>query len=126
MRADGTETARWLLNEFTNIEDVSAKHKPTSFRFASESTFLAIVASIWVCSAPAQDSPPLATTLRYGAEPVLPALTDSSAFLSTNWNVGFTLGAGFGISDMGSTEAHHLAVATLHLGKRLESEWLPP
>lgn len=36
--------------------------------------------------------------------------------------MGFTFGAGFGVKAMGSCEAHHLALATLHVGKLLHSE----
>jgi opacity protein-like surface antigen len=54
--------------------------------------------------------------------PASPTVPEPTAFLPTNWNVGFTLGAGFGVSAMGSTEAHHLTAATLHVGKLLESE----
>jgi opacity protein-like surface antigen len=41
--------------------------------------------------------------------------------LSSNWNVGFTLGAGFGPEIMGSRSEHHLAAGILHVGKLLNS-----
>jgi len=84
--------------------------------------FLALVISLWVCSAPAQDSPSLSPTLSLAAVPASPALPEPPAFLPTNWNIGFTLGAGFGVSAMGTTEAHHLTAATLHVGKLSASE----
>lgn len=123
MQADGTAPATLLLNELTTIEDMNAKQKPSDYQFTGERILLTFALSVWVCSAQAQDSPAIASTLRHEAAPELPVLTDSPAVLPTNWDVGFTLGAGFGISDMGSTKAHHLAVATLHVGKRLESDW---
>jgi lipid A 3-O-deacylase len=83
---------------------------------------LAFIASLWICSAPAQDSHFLSPTLSLEAAPASPAVPEAPAFLSTNWNVGFTLGASFGVAAMGSTEAHHLTTATLHVGKLLESE----
>jgi opacity protein-like surface antigen len=75
-----------------------------------------------VCSVPAQDAPILSPTLSLEVAPASPALPEPTAFLPTNWNIGFTLGAGFGVTAMGSTEAHHLTAATLHVGKLLESE----
>jgi len=84
--------------------------------------FLLFVISLWACSVPAQDSHFLSPTWSLELAPALPALRETHAFLSTNWNLGFTLGAGFGVTAMGSSQAHHLAAATLHVGKLLESE----
>ena len=81
-----------------------------------------MVISLWACSAPAQDTAIILPKLSLEAAPASPALPEPPAFLTTNWNVGFTLGAGFGVSAMGSTEAHHLTAATLHIGKLLASE----
>ncbi len=83
---------------------------------------LAFAISLWVCSAPAQDSHFLSSTLSLETAPVSPALPEARAFLSTNWNIGLTMGAGFGVSAMGSSVAHDLTVTTLHVGKLLESE----
>jgi len=81
-----------------------------------------LLISLWVFSALAQDLPSLAPTLSREVSPALPAVPEPASILPTNWNMGFTLGAGFGVSAMGSTEAHHLTAATLHVGKLLESE----
>ncbi len=83
--------------------------------------FLALAISLFVCAAHAQDSSPFAPMPSLEHAPALPTLPDPHALLSTNWNMGFTLGAGFGVSDMGSAESHHLTAATLHVGKLLES-----
>ncbi len=50
-----------------------------------------------------------------------PAATLPSEGLLTNWNLGFTLGTGPGLSAFGSSEAHDLAIATLHVGAPLVS-----
>ena len=54
--------------------------------------------------------------------PASPATSVAPESASTNWNVGLTFGAGFGVAALGSTDAHDLAIATLHVGKLLESE----
>ena len=51
-----------------------------------------------------------------------PATSEAPESASTNWNGGLTFGAGFGVAALGSTDAHDLAIATLHVGKLLESE----
>jgi len=84
--------------------------------------FLLFVISLWACSVPAQDSHFLSPTSSLEPAPALPALPETHAFLSTNWNLGLTLGAGFGVTAMGSSQAHHLTAATVHLGKLLESD----
>ncbi len=83
---------------------------------------LAFVISLRVCSVPAQDAPFSSPTLSLEAAPASSAPPEPTAFPPPNWNIGFTLGAGFGVSAMGSTESHSLSVATLHVGKILESE----
>lgn len=81
-----------------------------------------MLVSLWSIYASAQDALSLSPTLSLQPESAPPPFPEQSASQSTNWNVGLTMGAGFGLSAMGSTVAHDLAVATLHIGKRLASE----
>ncbi len=83
---------------------------------------LAPVVSFGPFSTLAKDSTNTPPYPSYEVAPPGSAISERSSFVSTNWNIGLTLGAGFGVSAMGSTKAHDLAVATLHVGKLLESE----
>ena len=75
---------------------------------------------LWMSTGMAEDATNApASLLRSEASP---ATSEAPESASTNWNVGLTFGAGFGVAALGSTDAHDLAIATLHVGKLLESE----
>ena len=74
---------------------------------------------LWMCTGMAEDSTNAPANFRLE---VSPSTSEAPASASTNWNVGLTFGAGFGVAALGSTDAHDLAIATLHVGKLLESE----
>ena len=75
---------------------------------------------LWMCTGMAEDSTNApASLVRSEASP---ATSEAPESASTNWNGGLTFGAGFGVAALGSTDAHDLAIATLHVGKLLESE----
>ena len=48
------------------------------------------------------------------------------ALLCSNWQMGFTFGAGFGINGLGSSQAHDLAVGALRIGKLLNRDESTP
>jgi len=83
---------------------------------------LSVVIPFWALSAVAQDTNSVSTNPTPEAPPAMPAIAQPSPFLPTNWNVGFTLGAGFGVKAMGSTQAHGLTAASIHVGKLLVSD----
>jgi lipid A 3-O-deacylase len=83
---------------------------------------LFMVIGLVALSATAQDSTPLSPEVRIEAPTSLPVLSLPSGFLPPDWNMGFTLGNGFGIHSMGSKEEHDLATASLHVGKILASD----
>jgi hypothetical protein len=84
--------------------------------------FLSLVIPLCAFSALAQDTNSSSSSLKAEASPALPAIGQPSAFLPTNWNIGFTLGAGFGVKAMGSAQAHGLTDASIHVGKLLASD----
>jgi lipid A 3-O-deacylase len=73
-------------------------------------------------SAAAQNSFSMSPALSTNAEPALTVFPEPPGLLPTNWNMGFTVGTGFGLNAMGSTRAHDLAIGTLHVGKLLTSD----
>ena len=74
---------------------------------------------LWAYTGFAEDSTNAPTDLRLDESP---STSEPLASQSTNWNVGFTVGAGFGVTALGSSVAHDLATTTLHAGKLLETE----
>jgi lipid A 3-O-deacylase len=78
--------------------------------------------ALWLFTAQAQVFSPFSSTISLKAANDLRVPSEASVLLPTNWNIGLTLGAGFGVKAVGSTEAHHLSAATLHVGKLLTSD----
>jgi hypothetical protein len=70
----------------------------------------------------AQDTNSCSSSLNAGASPVLQAVAQPPTFLPTNWNLGFTTGAGFGVKALGSRQSHGLTTASIHVGKLLVSD----
>jgi hypothetical protein len=85
-------------------------------------TTLALVISLGVGLAQAQDSLRSSAASSLEATPASPTLPGAGAPGFTNWTAGFTLGAGRGLNAMGSTQAHDLAIAAFRVGRLLDSE----
>jgi opacity protein-like surface antigen len=84
--------------------------------------FLFLAIPFWAVSALAQDTNSSSSSFKAETSPALPAIVQPPAFLPTNWNIGFTFGAGFGVKALGSAQAHGLADASVHVGKLLASD----
>ncbi len=99
----------------------SARRPDLCRRPGSRLRFLFCLLSFSALSATAQQLLSSSNAPSVQPPPTLDAAASQSDLLLTNWNIGFALGAGVGLSAFGSTEAHDLAIATLHVGKPLVS-----
>ena len=100
------------MNYEEDLEARGQKGAP-EHRFLGPARVIGSALLLWMCTGMAEDST---------NAPASPATSEAPESASTNWNVGLTFGAGFGVAALGSTDAHDLAIATLHVGKLLESE----
>jgi len=116
----GRSHERALPHTSSPLEERDSQNPNLNCR--SMKRFLSLVIPLWAVSALAQDTNSSSSSLNAGASPALQAIAEPSAFLPTNWNIGFTSGAGLGVRALGSTQAHGLTAASIHVGKLIVSD----